>query len=132
LVVDYKASGFGSGAEVALLLESSPASATLGCINRGENEPQGLQTFTGQVTETATDTANRTGTVTGTISGLLDAAESFSCPSHNMREVCISAEYCGINITATDTTDSTLTTDEFPVTRGTDDDGCVSFTPPTQ
>ncbi len=101
LTVDYKAAGFGSGATVNELLTASSSSLTLGCVNKGGNEPSGLQTFVGPVSASQTTTAGRTGQVTDTISALPEGASSFSCPSRNMRPVVISATYTDVVLTLT-------------------------------
>jgi hypothetical protein len=127
LVVDFKASGFGSGESVAVSLDANSPGVTLGCLNNGGNEPSGLQTFTGQADADITVPSSRTGTVSGSISALPAAAESFTCPSRNMQVVCVSATYCEIDITASDTQGNNAS---LTVTRGTESDGCVRFTRP--
>jgi hypothetical protein len=123
LVVDFKASGFGSGTTVIVSLDAETPGVTLGCLNKGGNEPSGLETGSGAVTAEVAVPSNRTGTVSGSIRALPQSLESFSCPSANMRVVCVEATYCDIVIVGTD---GALTTEEFAVTRGTTD-GCVVF-----
>ena len=117
LVANFKASGFGAGEAVTLTLEAETSSLTLGCVNRGGNEPQGLQTFVGPVEASDVFQASRTGTVRGSISALPQGAEDFECPSRNMQEVVVFAQYCNIVLTAESVTGTATFTEP----------GCVTF-----
>jgi hypothetical protein len=91
LSIDFKAAGFGSGQVVGWDL-SGNYSITWGCITpSGSNEPSGLVSSSGNITASGFATASRNGQLSGPITVFTPPA--FSCPSHNMRAVLISASY---------------------------------------
>jgi hypothetical protein len=99
LVVNFRASGFGSGEQVDVTL-TADAEIVVGCVTpSGSNEPRGLVRDFQQLAATTTLTADRTGTVTGTIRLAPDLTQ-FDCPSANMTVVLVSAEYTNITLTA--------------------------------
>ncbi len=99
LVVNFRASGYGSGETVDVTL-TADAEIVVGCVTpSGSNEPRGLVREFQELAATTTLTADRTGTVRGTISVAPDLSE-FDCPSARMTPVLVSAEYTNITLTA--------------------------------
>jgi hypothetical protein len=98
LVVNFRASGYGSGETVEVTL-TADAEIVVGCVTpSGSNEPRGLVRDFQELAATTTLTADRTGTVKGTIRLAPDLSEF--CPSANMTPVLVSAEYTNITLTA--------------------------------
>jgi hypothetical protein len=94
LQVSFKAAGYGRGENVDYELSHQGYVLTLGCLNKGGNEPSGLRTYTdGPDATTGTVTASRTGQITATVSLTPEAASDFRCPSRNMSVVVVSATY---------------------------------------
>lgn len=97
LTVNFKAAGYGSGQTVNYSASFS-YSITMGCVTpSGSNEPSGLKSTSGSTTTSGTLTASRTGTLSGPVT--LFSGPDFSCPSHRMQEVVVSAMYTNIVFT---------------------------------
>lgn len=87
LTATGEVAGAGGGGEAIL---EATASATLGCVNRGGNEPSGLQTVDTTTTGSDTfNTRNGRGSFDVTTDEVTASDFDFSCPSRNMREVLV-------------------------------------------
>ena len=100
LTVTGEVAGAGRTAEATL---EGTAVVTQGCVNRGGNEPQGLQTTTEDfiVTEPFNTRQGR-----GTFELQFEATgdPDFECPSRNMREVLVGVEFTDVVLTVTSQT----------------------------
>lgn len=92
----FNVSGLG-GAETATATLTGDATITTGCVNRGGNEPSGLQEETVDVLETSTVNV-KGGRATFTFETDFDAAELRDCPSRNMTPVIVCAEFTNLEL----------------------------------
>lgn len=91
--------GAGTGGEATL---TSTAVVTEGCVNKGGNEPKGLQEDTTTVTGSETFTTKKgRGTFDVTTDAITTPSEDFSCPSANMTPVLVSVDFTDITLTIT-------------------------------
>jgi hypothetical protein len=87
---------------------SATANVTQGCVNRGGNEPSGLQQTTQTVT--GSDTFN-TRQGRGTFSVDTDeVTTTITCPSRNMQAVLLSVEFTNITVSVTSQTGTVTAT----------------------
>ena len=96
LFCEFDVSGLG-GAETAEGTLTGDASVTTGCINRGDNEPSGLERETVDVVESA-EVNVEGGRATFTLSTDFDAEELRDCPSRQMTETIVCAEFTGLKL----------------------------------
>lgn len=92
----FNVSGLG-GAETATATLTGDATITTGCVNRGGNEPSGLEGETVDVLETSTVNVQG-GRATFTFETDFDAAELRDCPSRNMTPVIVCAEFTNLEL----------------------------------
>jgi hypothetical protein len=89
-------SGLG-GATTATATLSGDATITTGCLNRGGNEPSGLERTNEDVV--ASDTVNvKGGRATFDLSQTFTAEDIRDCPSRNMTPVVVCAEFTGLEV----------------------------------
>ncbi len=98
LSATFEVAGAGTGGTATL---EATAIVTQGCLNKGGNEPQGLQEATTTVTgsEPFTTDHGRSGVVTVTTNAITTSTEGFTCPSANMTPVLVSVEFTDITLT---------------------------------
>lgn len=116
LSVTFQEAGLGSGLTVYVQATATQI-ATWGCINHGNNHPQGLDTATTPVSSPSTPfTVPHNGTIKGsvTIAGPTDPPANFSCPAANMIVVLVGVSYSDVTIS-----DLTTPAGPFSVTSGT-------------
>jgi hypothetical protein len=92
----FVVSGLG-GAETATATLTGDATITTGCVNRGGNEPSGLERETVDVLETSTVNV-KGGKATFTFQTDFDAEELRDCPSRNMTPVIVCAEFTNLQL----------------------------------
>jgi hypothetical protein len=111
LTATGEVAGAGGGGEAIL---SADVSATLGCVNRGGNEPSGLQTVDTTTTGSDTfNTRNGRGTFEVTTDEVTISDFDFDCPSRNMREVLV-GDISFTNIVLTIEAQTGTITADFP------------------
>jgi hypothetical protein len=97
LTAKGEVAGAGGGGTATL---SADVTATLGCVNRGGNEPSGLQDEDTDVTGSDDfTTRNGRGTFTVTTDEVTVEDFDFSCPPGQARETLVSVEYSNIVLT---------------------------------
>jgi hypothetical protein len=96
LVCEFDVSGLG-GAETATATLTGDATITTGCVNRGGNEPSGLERETVDVLETQTVNVEG-GRATFEFETDFDPAELRDCPSRNMTPVIVCAEFTNLEL----------------------------------
>jgi hypothetical protein len=103
----------GAGTRATATLEAT-ASATLGCVNRGGNEPSGLQEVDTTTSGSETfNTRSGRGSFEVTTDEVTASDFDFSCPSRNMREVVV-GDITFTDITLTITSQTGTITATFP------------------
>jgi hypothetical protein len=100
----------GAGRTATALLTAT-ATVTTGCINRGDNEPRGLERTTTQTTGSQTFNT-RSGRGTFSVQTNTVPTPARTCPSRNMTPTVVSAEFTDITLTVTSQTGTTTAT--FP------------------
>jgi hypothetical protein len=96
--VSFKAAGLGSNQSIDYSLNTGPWSLTLGCLNKGGNEPQGLETYTASgASSSGTLTSGKNGQITATVSAGGASGLGFTCPSKKMSVVLVSASYSNVS-----------------------------------
>jgi hypothetical protein len=101
LTVNFQESGLGNFSTV-FIQASADESDTWGCLNHGNNHPQGLDTNTAPVTSPSTQfTVGHNGTVKGsvTITHQASPPPTFSCPAANMTVVLVAVSYTDVTVT---------------------------------
>jgi hypothetical protein len=96
LVCAFDVSGLG-GATTATATLTGDASITTGCVNKGGNEPSGLERSTPSVLETSTVNVEG-GRATFTFSTSFSAEDLRDCPSRNMTPVIVCAEFTNLQL----------------------------------
>ena len=105
LVVTGEVAGAGRTATATL---TGDAIVTQGCVNRGGNEPRGLQTTTEDIA--VTDTFNtRQGRGTFDLQFEATGDPNFECPSRNMQEVVVDVAFTNLVLTVTSQTGTIVT-----------------------
>jgi hypothetical protein len=97
LVCEFDVSGLG-GATTATATLTGTATITTGCVNRGGNEPSGLERETVDVLETSTVNVEG-GRATFEFATDFDAEELRDCPSRHMTPVIVCAEFTDLELT---------------------------------
>jgi hypothetical protein len=94
----------GAGRTATATVEAT-AHITSGCINRGGNDPSGLEESTDQVTGSVDfNTRSGRGSFTVETNEVTGPAQGFECPSNNMREVLVDVTFSDITLTVTSQT----------------------------
>ena len=94
----------GAGRTATATVEAT-ATVTQGCINKGENEPRGLQETTTTVTGSETfNTRSGRGTFSVETDPITSPTGDFTCPSRNMRPTLVDVEFTDITLTVTSQT----------------------------
>ena len=96
LVCDFDVSGLG-GAETATGTLTGDASITTGCVNRGGNEPSGLERTSNPVLEQATVNVEG-GRATFHFETSFSAEDLRDCPSANMTPVIVCATFTDLQL----------------------------------
>lgn len=97
----------GAGTQATATLTAT-AEVTQGCLNKGGNEPRGLQRTEETVTGSETfETRQGRGTFTVTTEAITAPSEGFTCPSANMTPVLVSVDFTDITLTVTSQTGTT-------------------------
>ena len=103
LTATGEVAGAGTSATATL---AADATVTRGCVNRGGNEPRGLQT-TEEATAGQLTFETRQGRGTFRVSTSPITAAPFECPSANMTPILVSVTFTDVTLTVTSQTGTT-------------------------
>ena len=105
LIVTGEVAGAGRTATATL---TGTAEVTQGCVNKGGNEPRGLQTTTEDILVTEPFNT-RQGRGSFTLDFTATGDPNFSCPSPNMRATVVDVSFTGLVLTVTSQTGTIVT-----------------------